>query len=445
MVCAWMLRYRAAWKVQPHSTVQAFMLSLLGAALLWLVLRTSLDLDGYRGGWRFPAIVSHLVLTVGIVMVTLLSAGYLLRIYVSRLALSYFGLLTLAGLILIRAVARIVVSTRYRAGDVRRVVIVGSGPVAREAAARFEYHPEMFSKVVGFLAPEDTSLELLPSGLPTTAIGVGTHGVLDLLHRQRVDELIFAVSRHSSARVADLMDQCVKRGISVSVIPQPYELYLSAPELMDLDGIPILRLHHSIWETREPAWKRVMDLVLAVPLLILSLPAMLGAAMLLKIRKGAGFCVEERYGLHGKTFSLFRLNSPRRALDLPRHERIMQHLSVTELPQLVNVLRGDMSLIGPRPEGIESVRHYTDWHRQRLNVKPGMTGLAQVQGLREQTPLEDKTRYDLLYILHRSLFQDVSLLLQTIWTLIRRLGHLDDLSEPPAETVQRGPASTSAA
>jgi lipopolysaccharide/colanic/teichoic acid biosynthesis glycosyltransferase len=121
---------------------------------------------------------------------------------------------------------------------------------------------------------------------------------------------------------------------------------------------------------------------------------------------------------------MYRLNSPRREPNLPMYERVMQHLSVTELPQLLNVLRGEMSLVGPRPEVLESVRHYTDWHLQRLNVKPGITGLAQVHGLRDQNALEDKTRYDLQYILHRSLFQDISLVMQTIWTIIRRLGHL---------------------
>jgi len=98
----------------------------------------------------------------------------------------------------------------------------------------------------------------------------------------------------------------------------------------------------------------------------------------------------------------------------------MQQTSFTELPQVLNVLRGEMSLVGPRPEGPEKVRHYSDWHRQRLSVKPGITGLAQVHGLRDQNSSEDKTRYDLQYVLHRSLFLDISLLLQTIWTLTWR-------------------------
>jgi lipopolysaccharide/colanic/teichoic acid biosynthesis glycosyltransferase len=108
-------------------------------------------------------------------------------------------------------------------------------------------------------------------------------------------------------------------------------------------------------------------------------------------------------------------------------------------------LLGQMSLVGPRPEGFENVRHYTDWHRQRLNVKPGMTGLAQVHGLRDQNPLEDKTRYDLQYILRRSLFQDVSLLLQTLWTLGGRLARLGNLRQRDPGPTPPQPASHSLA
>jgi lipopolysaccharide/colanic/teichoic acid biosynthesis glycosyltransferase len=443
MVAAWLLRYGAAWNTQPRPVAQAFVLIPLGAALLWAILWSSFELDGYRGGWRFPAIASHLLLTVGIVMVTLLAIGYLLRVYVSRLALSYFGILTLAGFLLIRVAACAIVNARYRSGAVRRIVVMGSGPVAQEVAARFECHPEMLCMVVGFLMPEDASLQLLPSPETTGDRRMTTSSILELLERRNVDEIVFAMSRNGNPGVAELMDQCVKQGIGVSVVPQPYELYLSAPELTDLDGIPILRLRHSLWGAEEPLWKRVMDLAFAIPLLLISLPVMLCSALVLRLKKGAGFCREERYGMHGRKFSLYRLNSPRRATDLALYELIMQHLSVTELPQLFNVLRGDMSLVGPRPEGFESVRHYTDWHRQRLNVKPGMTGLAQVHGLREQNGLEDKTRHDLRYILSRSPFQDLSLLLQTIWVLLRRLGHLGKLEQQSADQVQHHPPSTS--
>ncbi len=443
MVLAWFIRYGSAWHIQPRYTVQGFSLTLLGSLLIWTILWLALDLDGFRGGWRFSAVASHLMLAFAILMVTTLAAGYLVRIYVSRLALGYFSVVTFGGLIFIRIAARSIVHTRYRTGAVRKIVIVGSGPVAREVAARIEHHPEMLCKVVGFLASRDESLEVLTSQAVPGVVSLATCRIVELLHSQKVSELIFAMPRNGNLEVAELMDQCVKQGISISVVPQPYELYLSTPELLDLDGLPILRLRHSLWSATDPAWKKMLDVGVSLLLLIPATPIILAAALVLRVKKGAGFCREERYGLHGRVFDLYRLNSPRRAKVLPAYEFILQHLSVTELPQLFNVLRGDMSLVGPRPESFESVRHYTDWHRQRLNVKPGMTGLAQVHGLRDQTPLEDKTRYDLQYILRRSLFQDVSLLLQTIWTLAGRLLHLSNRAQGERESVQSGTASKS--
>ena len=134
---------------------------------------------------------------------------------------------------------------------------------------------------------------------------------------------------------------------------------------------------------------------------------------------------------------MYRLNSPRLGTGLPAYERVLQKFSITELPQLFNVMRGEMSLVGPRPEGLERARHYTDWHRQRLKATPGMTGLAQVYGLRDRHSSEDKTRYDLQYILRRSLFQDISLLVQTAWTLTVRLFPREGL-EPVADEPAAG-------
>jgi lipopolysaccharide/colanic/teichoic acid biosynthesis glycosyltransferase len=440
MIVACLLRYGTASIELPRSIFLAFSVTVLGAALVWTILWSMLGLDGFGGGWRFPAIVSQLVLGTSIVMATVLAAGYLLRIYVSRLLAGYFAFLMVFGFILIRIAAHSMLTMRYRAGAVRRVVIVGSGPVAQEAAAKIQRHPEALCAVVGFLAVRDSTLEVLPIGATQNSINVRTCGIMDLLAQQKVDELIFAAAWNGNPEVAELIDQSVKRGLAVSVIPQPYELYLTSPELIDLDGLPILRLRHSVWTSSEPIWKRVLDLALGTALLIPSLPVIVAAVVLLRVKKGQAFCQEKRCGKGGRPFWMYRLNSPRRETDLPIYERIMQHLSITELPQLLNVLRGDMSLVGPRPEVLESVRHYTDWHLHRLNVKPGITGLAQVHGLRDQNALEDKTRYDLQYILRRSLFHDISLLLQTIWTIFRRFGHVPKPSE--SETVQQN-ASTS--
>ena len=105
------------------------------------------------------------------------------------------------------------------------------------------------------------------------------------------------------------------------------------------------------------------------------------------------------------------------------------------MPQFWNVLRGNMSLIGPRPESPDRVKHYSEWQCQRLNVKPGMSGLAQVCGLREEHSSEEKARFDLQYMMHSSLFFDISLILQTGWTLMGRLLRLNKLGSQKAGTT----------
>ena len=135
----------------------------------------------------------------------------------------------------------------------------------------------------------------------------------------------------------------------------------------------------------------------------------------------------------GREFSMLRLNVDRDPIRMVRQfDRIMWQLSLTEVPQIWNVLRGDMSLVGPRPESPDRVRRYSEWQNQRLSVRPGMTGLAQVHGLREQHSSEEKSRFDLRYLLHPSPIADLSLVIQTLWTLVTRLiDVIRDLAKSP--------------
>lgn len=445
VIAACLLRYGFGWRSEPRSTLASFALTLLGSWLIWSALSRFVDLGGGRQGWRIPAIISHLLLMVAIMMVVLLTTAYLARIYFSRLAIGYFALASFMGFVVLRLAIRAFLRTRAYTGAARKVCIVGNGPVAREIATRLAQHPEMRCKVIGFLAPDDTALDVLCDSRTVSPAYLPATEVLDVLRAQNVDEVVFVSSRTGDDRIAELMQQCVKRDIAISIIPQPYELYSSAVELVDLDGIPVVRVRGCSKDSKVQPWKRAMDLILVCPLFLLALPIILGAGLILRLKKGAAFCREERYGLRGQRFWIYRLNSPRKETNLPKYECLLQHLSVTELPQLLNVMRGEMSLVGPRPEGIDKVRHYTDWHWQRLSVRPGITGLAQVHGLRDQHALEDKTRYDLQYILHRSLFQDLSLLLQTIWTLLVRFGHLRGLTDRAPKAVENNRAASKSA
>jgi putative colanic acid biosynthesis UDP-glucose lipid carrier transferase len=325
------------------------------------------------------------------------------------------------GFLAVRIIARSIMISRSARGLVRNVVIVGNGPLAREMANKIECHPEILRKVVGFLGPGEDAFPTVSPATRKDAITLRTLDIAELLKSRGVHEVILTVSAPGHPEILDLTLRCGSQGIAVSMVPQPYEMYLTKPELTDLDGLPLLELQTVPLLEDEPFWKRSFDVAMTLALLPVCIPPMLAGAALLKVKKGRAFCCEQRFGKDAKEFSIFRLNSPRRATELPMYERLLQKTSITELPQLFNVLRGEMSLVGPRPEGLDRARHYTDWHRQRLKAKPGITGLAQVYGLRDQHSSEDKTRYDLQYILRRSPFQDVSLLLQTAWTLVVRL------------------------
>jgi len=423
MPLAYLMRYGWVWRGPTDSSALVFLPPLMAALILWSLMSSWVRLDGFRAGWRFPAVISQLLLAVLAMMCALFTISYLEREYISRLALGYFGLLVLFGFLTIRVIARSIMASRNARGLVRNSVIVGSGSLAREMANKIECHPEMLRKVVGFLSPGEDAFQTASSAKRKDAVTLRTFDIAELLKARGVDEVILTLPAPGHPEVLDLTSRCGSRGIAVSMVPQPYEMYLTKPELSDLDGLPLLELQTGPAVDGEPFWKRSFDVAMTLVLLPVCIPPMLAGAALLRIRKGRAFCSEQRCGKDAKEFGIYRLNSPRRATGLPTYERILQKTSITELPQLFNVLRGEMSLVGPRPEGLDRARHYTDWHRQRLKAKPGITGLAQVHGLRDQHSSEDKTRYDLQYILRRSPFQDISLLLQTAWTLIVRLVH----------------------
>jgi lipopolysaccharide/colanic/teichoic acid biosynthesis glycosyltransferase len=175
-----------------------------------------------------------------------------------------------------------------------------------------------------------------------------------------------------------------------------------------------------------------LDLGLGFVLAVVTLPIVVVCGAILRFYTGTSFRWETRIGWRGTQFSMLRLNVDHNRQKDSRFERLLWQFSISELPQFWNVLRGDMSLVGPRPECPERATRYSAWHQQRLSVKPGMTGLAQVHGLREQHASEDKTRHDLQYMLHPSLLKDISLLIETIWTLALRL----------IKTARRDPASS---
>lgn len=399
-----------------------FVVYVVCTVFAWVLLSENMHLDGFRGGWRLSSVVSHLLLAVALLMVLLVAVENLSERYVGRLTISVFALFLLIGFLAIRWLALRRVFRRHRSGDVHRVVILGSDCLAAELATKFNHHPELLCQVIGFLCPEAEAGRPIREIAPGPAT-VSTMDVIGLLRQHNVDELVLAHTPASS-EILNLVALCRQQAIRVSLVPQPYELYLSRPSLLDLGGLPLLQLGEMPSPAAAGIGKRVLDLALGFVLAVATLPILLVCAVALRLSTGSAFRWERRIGWRGAQFSMLRLNVDHDPQDGSRFERMLGHFSISELPQFWNVLRGEMSLVGPRPESPERAHCYSAWQQQRLSVKPGMTGLAQVHGLREQHASDDKTRHDLQYMLHPSLLKDLSLLIETIWTLSLRLINL---------------------
>lgn len=409
----------------------------IAAVLIWSFLAMVMKLDGFQGGWTFRSVFSDLFVGVVLLMALLLANGYLTRVYHSRLVFLYFGILALAGFLAVRCLVRLVLRSRHYRGFLRRVIILGGGRIARELSTKITRHPELGWQIVGYMCPDTENGVVEGAGKETER--VRTLDVAGFLAARKVDEIIVAMA-NPTRQTLDLVAQCQRLGIGILVVPQAYELYISRPTLAELDGLPLIAIDQYDLPTGGQAIKRVTDLVLAPLMLAAALPAMLVAAGALILCKGRAFRKELRCGENGKTFWMYRLNVDRDMPALPAYEKLFVDLGLTELPQLWNVLRGDMDLVGPRPEPPERVKHYSDWQRQRLKIKPGITGLAQIHGLREQHSAEQKTHYDLQYIVRWSPFLDLSLILQTGWILIARMWRGKSAWTEPLPDPARWPA-----
>ena len=431
--CADLLRFGLTWTSGERIAIRALLPFVIATCATWIALSSIMEMDGFRGGWRLSAVISHLLLGLCCTLTLVTALGYFARSYVSRLALTYFTVLVGCGFVGVRCGARMLLQMRHRDQDLWRVLILGSGRVAQEVAAKIQEHPEMLCKVVGLLFPNESAGDLLTSFRADASSQLSTLDIFDLVRTSRVNEIIVAFEHPLTPEIRTLISRIRDMGVITSVVPQSYELYASKPRLVSLDGLPLLQLREPGLRPRYVALKRVLDLVGSLLLLAPSVLVLLPATVVLMLKKGAAFRWEVRTGQYGVPFPMLRLNVPRSVISDSKFERFLEHLSITELPQLWNVLRGQMSLVGPRPEPASLATTYSDWHQRRLRVKTGMTRLAQVHGLREHSSSEQKTRYDLQYVMHPYLLWDISLLLQTVWTLVLRLFY--PAREGTAETL----------
>lgn len=317
---------------------------------------------------------------------------------------------------------------RRRGVALTRVVVLGDDDFAHSFYALLRDHPELGYAPVGAVSDcEEASLR-------------------DMLKRHPADEVMLATQQATSDHILRLMSACQESRVRFSMVPTLFHVLTSRIQVREIAGVPIFVLEERIFLRSSRVLKRAIDLLLGGAMLVLSAPVFAVVAVLIKLEsKGPVFYAQTRIGKGARPFRCFKFRSMYRDADARKREleaqneaqgplfkmrndprrtlvgRVIRKLSIDELPQLINVFKGEMSLVGPRPPLPSEVDQYAAWQRKRFEVLPGITGLAQISG-RSDLSFDETLRFDFYYIEHWSPLVDVKIMLKTVPKVILARG-----------------------
>ncbi len=319
-----------------------------------------------------------------------------------------------------------------------RVVLVGSGEPVLAVYQRLTQNSRLGYDVVG-IVPYRASETGQPAAPVIQDLKVlnGLDDMSRLITSHEVDEVIVAVPEATDEDMLGIIARCDRNSISIKVFPDVFQIMAGQMSISELGGLPLLNVRDVSLRGWKLTLKRAVDIAGSGIGMILLSPFMLLVALLIKLdSRGTVFLVQERMGLDGSRFNVFKFRSMRQDAErngpgwttkgdtrVTRIGRLIRRTNIDELPQLINVLLGNMSLVGPRPERpvyVEEFRKLIPRYMERHREKAGLTGWAQVNGLRGDTSIEERTKYDLWYIENWSVWLDIQIILRTIWqTLVR--------------------------
>jgi exopolysaccharide biosynthesis polyprenyl glycosylphosphotransferase len=421
----------------PLFESQAYVWMLMIAIPLWLLLMKTYKAYEPQHTISNFDIVWIIFKTVIVGMLTLGTVIYFLKYsYISRLFVLMFGSVNFLVLSFMRLTYKhILTELRRRGYNSRTILIVGTGRRAREFAKIILSHSEWGLRIHGYVDddPIARDKELLES-----AIVGRIKDIPDLIRKNVIDEVIIAIPRKWLDSLDEVVRICEEEGVETTILADLYDTVIAETHLSFLHDIPLLSFSTTPAQEWKLVIKTVVDLAVAAFLLIMLAPIFIVISAGIKLTsRGPVFFRQVRYGLRGREFKMFKFRSmwldAEMRMDEVRHlnemsgpafkimrdprvtpiGRFLRKTSLDELPQLINVLKGEMSLVGPRPPIPSEVREYERWQRRRLSMKPGLTCLWQVKG-RNRIEFERWMELDLQYIDNWSLGLDLKIILKTV-------------------------------
>jgi Undecaprenyl-phosphate glucose phosphotransferase len=429
----WLGAYAARFHVFGRGDVPPFsdyLLQLLPILLVWGVAYKAFDLyrphrlGSYFAEWFDIAKASSLGVLVLIAGMTFFFRGY----EYSRLVILTFWIASIVSVSFSRAVFREVLRVARRRGyNQRYAVVVGGGEPAAEVLRVLRRRPDTGIRLVGLLSDKGEA-----EGTGVRRLG-GIEDIRGVLAAHQVDIVIIALPHGDYPRLGAVLHEIGDEPVTIHFVPDLFNLASLRGGVEEFESIAFIHLRESPLYGWNRVLKRTFDLVFGVGALLVALPAMAGIAIAVVVTSGRPVLYrQERMGLDGRRFRMLKFRTmgldaeaqhgPQWAIrDDPRRTRLgtfLRRFSLDELPQLLNVLRGEMSLVGPRPERpsfVEDFRRRVPGYMLRHKMKAGITGWAQINGWRGNTSIEKRIEYDLEYIARWSLGFDLSILLQTLW------------------------------
>jgi Undecaprenyl-phosphate glucose phosphotransferase len=314
----------------------------------------------------------------------------------------------------------------------QRVLIVGAGDTGQMLLDKIQHEPSKSYRVSGFLDDERRGPV---NGVPV--IG-GTEDISKIIRWRQVDEVIYCVEGASHQQILEFILACEDEAVSIRVLPDAFQIIANNQiGVGDLGGLPLINVRDIRLKGINRVLKRIVDVIFSAVVLVIASPVLMLVALLIKLTSpGPVFYVQERVGLDGLPIQVIKFRSMRVGAeketgpvwakpDDPRRTRFgafIRRFSIDELPQFINVLLGNMSIVGPRPERPHFVEQFSQTiprYMRRHREKAGLTGWAQVNGLRGDTSIEERTRYDLYYIENWSLLFDFKIMARTIVAIFR--------------------------